>query len=133
MFGTSSAQLEPHPLCHIKLIYFYMTLIHDIFVTVKMNFVEFVERVFCFMVLGFTIYYTRSESKKVNELKENALMAIEDYRIPIFIEDNGVILALGENPVLKLTQEYQDRCHIEDLQKDDNISQWLWAWIQYIE
>jgi len=99
-----------------------------------MNFVEFIERVFCFMVLGFTLYYTRTESKKVNERKENALMAIEDYRIPLFIEDDGVVLALREKPILKVAQEYQDRCHIDELQKDDDkISQWLWAWIQYIE
>ena len=89
---------------------------------VRMNFIEFIERVFCFMVLGFTLYYTRAELNKVNEQKENARMAIEDYRIPLFIEDDGVVLALREKPILKVAQEYQDRCHIDNLQKeDDNI------------
>lgn len=103
-----------------------------------MNFHGFLERVFCFMGLFVSLYYIKVHARNLNERKrnetENSLMTLEDYRIPLFVEDNGIILALGEN--IMIPQEY-----IGHIENHYNNMKWAWVWIcasvlawfQYIE
>jgi pyruvate/2-oxoacid:ferredoxin oxidoreductase alpha subunit len=97
-----------------------------------MNFSEFIERAFCLIVLGLTIAYTKLEARKVNESKENAMMALEDYRIPLFVGEDGVILALSQKPILVIAEEYidEERCKIQD---EPTHQHWVWNWLQFIE
>jgi hypothetical protein len=115
-------------------------LLYDNNVHIKqMYFHDFLERAFCLMVLGFTIYYTHIKSieinKKINEKKENAFMTQEDYRIPLFVGEDGIVLSLREKPMIVIAEEYQDRCHIESYKKEATIEvkNTIWEWIKYIE
>ena len=88
------------------------------------------------MALGLSLYYTKLYAKQVNEDRENACMTLEDYRIPIFIETDGVILALGQNPAEKIAEEYMtEKCHINKKQKEEEEEKlhWVWKWLQYME
>ena len=92
------------------------------------------------MALVLTFYYVRIDSiqinEKCNEKRENAIMSLEDHRIPLFISEDGIVLALHEKPMMVIAEEYQDRCRIEndkEANTEDKISIWLWELLKYIE
>ena len=104
-----------------------------------MMFNLFLERAFCLMVLGLTIYCVRVESIKVNENKENLLMTLEDYRIPfpLFVGEDGVTLVFGQKPALVIADEYleEERCKIQDKPKptEKSTKNWFLDWLQIME
>ena len=93
-----------------------------------MHFHEFLERVFCYMALLLTLYYTKLYAREVNENKENARMMREDYKIPLYIDNNGIILSLGQKPAEEIAEEYmmEERCRIQENKK----VYWFWDWLK---
>jgi hypothetical protein len=89
------------------------------------------------MVLILTLYMTRVRAREFVEQKENIMMMQEDYRIPLFVGEDGIVLVIGEKPSLVIAEEYQDRCRIEIFKKNtesnNGVFVWLWEWLNYIE
>jgi hypothetical protein len=82
------------------------------------------------MVLGLTIYYTNLHQKEVGEAKknakENARMSLEDYRIPLFVGDDGIVLGFREIPVESAREE-------EIIKVEEAKEHWFLEWLQYLE
>ena len=87
------------------------------------------------MVLGLTIYYTNLQKKQVGEAKENARMSLEDYRIPLFVGDDGIVLGVRQITTMPLVTEEEEEEEEEQIiiKVEEKKEHWFLEWLQYLE